>query len=115
MTTLIAHGVNYVKRVKKEEKLEDIIIQENGRNIRKIFKTPSYLKTSLGEEGEVELVEMSLQPSCFIEIFLEVPSEEQRRSNMKEIEFLLIETDKYLDFYGIIAVCYDRSMQTDLF
>jgi hypothetical protein len=60
-------------------------------------------------------MEMSLQPSCFVEIFLEVASDEQRVSNMKEVEFIIIETSAYVDFYGIISVCADKKMQSDLF
>ena len=49
-------------------------------------------------------------PSCFIEVFLNVNTVEQKSKNMREVEFLIIELSKYIDFYGIISVCADKNM-----
>ena len=54
-------------------------------------------------------------PSCFIEIFLDVSSEEQKIKNMKECEYLIIELNDHLDHEGIVEVCSKKKMQSDIF
>jgi hypothetical protein len=34
---------------------------------------------------------------------------------MKECEYIIIELEKYIDFYGILDVCAKRRMQTEIY
>lgn len=108
MIVLMKNNVGYVKTIKQECDKEDQFDSENGRNIRQVFKIPSCVASgtvSTDENGHIDLMEMKLAPSCFIEAFLMVGSDDQRNQNMRECEYLLIELEKYIDYYGILDVC----------
>ena len=81
MIVLMKNNVGYVKTMKTEEEKDGAFDPENGRNIRQVFKIPSCVASgtiSTDENGNIDLMEMKLAPSCFIEAFLQVNSDDQR-------------------------------------
>lgn len=79
MIVLMKNNVGYVKTVREESDKDDAFDPENGRNIRQVFKIPSCVASgtiSTDENGHIDLMEMKLAPSCFIEAFLLVHSED---------------------------------------